>query len=230
MFNEKLTVEGLGFARTWLNASVAAGQDESRPGLYRATTIELFEDGLQVVASDAVLLVGGWVPLDYLAPRPGFDELPGKTIVVADYDKRGHALMRHIESQALEAQKNEEPFTVDLSIVEMESDSEPTLTQEMSRKGLRISIPTEELTLNIVELPAMSWRSFMALTPGNPSKLTLSTDVFKALGKLRSLNGFPLTLKFAENNGPAVIEFGESDETYMFGAVQPMSVREEQEV
>jgi hypothetical protein len=88
-------------AKAWNSVALAQSTDRDRPTLYRTTLIEQYPEGVRLIATDASLLLKGWVPdIDNTgAVEPGPDVEPEATVVCMDRDRRVSGLMTYAMQQ-----------------------------------------------------------------------------------------------------------------------------------
>lgn len=213
-------------ARGWLAVSLACGQDDARPTLYRTVAIELFDAGARLVATDSYVLLSAWVPcnLDALDP-PGLDEVPNETIVAIDVDGRGRNLLAF--ALALATAKDAPPIDVHLSVGALDPDE---LTFDgMDGRALILALESssghEELRLRLFEGAWVDWRTVLAkFTPETTDTVALNPEIVGRLAKLAKLHPGALAWKFGGSDRMALVELADPTPPRISGAVMPIKL------
>lgn len=143
---------GSRFSRGWLGAATAASQDDKRPGLYRATAVEVFDTGYRLTSTDSYWTASAWVgnPLDEsephgaLHPAPGPGELPERLVPVVDHELRIKELMRFVARRTKEVDATHQDIPLTFMITRDRSDDIPTLDPLFDRDRVDVSIPAVE--------------------------------------------------------------------------------------
>ena len=76
-------------ARGWLSVAQASANDKDLPTLHRTVAMEVFPNGLRLVATDRYILLTAWVPDLADADEPELSILPDRVVVAQDADGRG---------------------------------------------------------------------------------------------------------------------------------------------
>jgi hypothetical protein len=177
-------------AQAWLNASIASGQDDSRPPLYRTLSVEFFRRGIQFVGCDGTVLFRTWAPYsdigDLPAPHPEYDETPEDSVVVSDVDKFALGFMKTLLSAL-----DDVPWELSISVEEREDEKEPALGNALRGHVLVLHALGQRLTCKLYDGPFPDWRRLQfgldkaELVDG----LTVSPRIFSAAGKLKGVVG-----------------------------------------
>ncbi|MEM7322542.1 MAG: hypothetical protein AAF531_05590 [Actinomycetota bacterium] len=213
--------DSLLFAPAWLNASIAASEDdENQPALYRSVSVEWFQQGVQLISTDSTLLIGAWVPSseDIDTARPDIDEAPIASYVVRDTNKRMASLMKFAHGEARAAEKDGTPAPqLTLSVRSMEADDTPTLSPAFDRLMLVAETDRERLALPVFEAEFANWRSLLSRGSQGSAvrQVAWPVQTLGRLGGLRDLGG-PLVFTMAGKTGATRITAGN-----MFGALSP---------
>lgn len=200
MSNEKRTVRAKVAATAWLNAAIAASQNDFRRALYRTLSVEFFPRGVQFIGCDGTMLFRTWAPYsdigDIPAPHPAADELPDDSVVVSDVDKFALAFMRTLLSAA------EEYHDLTLSVDRLEKDDEPELGEELSEYTLNLSALGQHLACPLYEGEYPDWRALeFGLDPAElVDGMILGTRLFQSVGKLKGVSGVDCAFRGAERS------------------------------
>lgn len=110
-------------ALAWLSVAQASGADIGFPTLDRTVAIELYDDGVRLLATDRFILLTAWVPV--LGARteeaPHVSEIPNRVVVTQDSDRRGRDLLAYGLKLTKLGKPGEERFYGDL-VVDLELD------------------------------------------------------------------------------------------------------------
>lgn len=178
-------------ATSWLNASIASGQDDSRRPLYRTLSIEFFKTGIQFIGCDGTLLFRTWAPFsdvgDFELVQPDFLTQPVDRVIVADIDKFGIGFMRTLAS----ALGEDRPAELSVDVEPVFDLEKPALGDEVQRYVLTLNALGQTLSLKLFEGEYPNWRELKLgldraeLVDG----MTLGTKMFRAVGKLIGITG-----------------------------------------
>lgn len=94
------------FAIGWAAVKAVSGSDKDDPQLFRTVLVEMFREGVRLVAFNGCVAAMVWVSAeddDY--PEPGVDEKPDRTVIVQDLYNRGSSCLAHIKRMVAEATK-----------------------------------------------------------------------------------------------------------------------------
>lgn len=159
---DPVSVSGRRFSRAWLAVSAAASDDDEAFALYRRVLVEVFADGVQLVATDGFWLARAWVPFDELTPAPEFDELPsgpaGMSFVAADTDLRLREMMRFVAKATKKNDDDHPDIPVVLHGTVDYDEDRPTLDPTLAAPLVVASIPGERLELRQSEVEFPTWR------------------------------------------------------------------------
>lgn len=191
--DEGLTVPGREFAAAWLNVMQAADEDPARPMLYRTAALEVHTGGgLRLTSTDSVLLLTQTVGRDI-----DRDEAPLETVVVSDADQRGHHLLKWVHKLARIAAKNgsEEP-EVRLRTSRPVDPDTPSLSPDLERLMLTVSIASESVDLDVIEGDYPTWRSLFPTEEREVPRIYFNGPNLARLGKFIDQNDETLRLSF----------------------------------
>lgn len=219
-------------AKAWLAVSLAAASGpEAHPALDRTVSIEHFDTGVRLTATDRIVLLRAWVPsiLHDFAPEPGLDEVPEVTAVAIDWHGRGKGLFAHL-LKLIEAQDKEDvpydPIEVRLTIGAKGDDETDAPTLDLAGAGRTFAViehPGHELVKLACyggEYP--SWRPTVTrFRREETDALALNTEVLGRLAKVGKLfPTLPLVWRFGGAERMAAVEIANSY-PWVRGVVMP---------
>jgi len=172
-------------ATAWLNAFLATGQDDARPALYRALSVEFFPNGVQFIATDGTILLRTWAghqDAETSVEWPDIDEAPDATVVVMDHDKFAIGFIR----AALAAAGDMDVMPLTLAIEPAETPDTP-LGEAFAPNVLSLTAFGQRLNCRLYESPFPDWRRLqLGLDPAERvSGMTIAPRMFATLGKIR---------------------------------------------
>lgn len=193
-------------ALAWLSVAQASGSDTTLPTLDRTVALELYDDGVRLLATDRYVLLTAWVPtIDARnEDAPHVSELPNRTVVTQDSDRRGKGLLEYALKLTKLGKPGEERFYGDL-VVELELDVRLPIEagQDQPLEGLEptyavLTMPDrsqEHLPIVVSDYP--DWRpllhDFEAVTT---ERVGLPLERLARLGALGRWNDGPLRWTF----------------------------------
>lgn len=83
-------------ARGWLSVAQASANDKDLPTLHRTIALEVFPNGLRLVATDRYILLSAWVPDLGDTDEPELSILPDQVVVAQDADGRCKGLLAYM--------------------------------------------------------------------------------------------------------------------------------------
>jgi len=184
---EVLTFDATALARGWLSVALAASKDKARPILYNTIHVEVFGEGVRLVATDSYILLRSWVSkLHSDAPEPGLDEAPTVTMIAHDQYGRGKNLLWHL----LNLSQGEDSPAIELDLTV--GDTEPDETQAepsfdgMAKQWVTFQVPDKErLKLPTIDGEYPNWRvldtDFLAVST---KAIGLAPEIIKRLASL----------------------------------------------
>lgn len=192
--------DGETLARGWRSVALAMSSDEESPALYRSMQIELYDDGMWLVAADGFVLLRSWVPAEgYDGDPPGLDEAPVATAVARDVHQRVLAFMKYVAK--LTKGDDALPVSVDVLIHEPTPlVGEPMAFEGMERRQMTVSLgQREKLWLDCFDGEFPDWRSLTSgFVAATTDRVGMNAEVVGRLAQLGALNG----------NGVLVWHFG----------------------
>lgn len=226
---EGLTLEfdGHTFAKGWCSVALAASTDEERPALYRAVSIEVYDHGVQLVATDGYMLLRSWVPCDAeVASAPTIDEKPLTCMVAQDLNGRAANLLTWVLKET--SKKDALPMAV---VVDLGPASEPDgqAFDGMARQRVTVEVPgSERVELRVYEAEWVTWRALVAQFVGEQTGVVaLNPDLLDRLVKLGKIHGKPLVWTFGGHDRLALVEIRDSD-PWVTGCAMPMRLTKDE--
>lgn len=184
------------FSRAWANVSLASADWEDSP-LYRAIHIEVFADGVRLVATNGYLLLRSWVPEnidedgDPVEPEPDPDLVPDETVTVLDTDGRASNLFKYLRAVT---KKNDDPDE-DLRLwVKPRSADEDggqlNLGGNLAGEIAVFAIDLEQVALPTFDGPFFEWRrGELPTKPSETNSAGIGPDNLARLGKITGVSG-----------------------------------------
>lgn len=185
-------------ATAWLNAWIAAGQDDERPSLYRTLRVEFFRNGVQFIGCDGTMLFRTWAPYsdigDLPAPPPPAEKEPEDAVTVLDHEKFAVGFM----STLLAATSGDNARVIELTLsIDPVVDEQAPLSEEVQEYVLTLHALGQRLSCKLFDGAYPAWRSLeLGLDAAElVDGMTLAPKMFKALGKLRGVTGVDCTFR-----------------------------------
>lgn len=232
---DPLEVDARGFATAWLNAFIATGQDDDRGALYRTMHVTLGERGLELAATDSVLLAWSTVDVAGVSFRLGDRSVLGYKsrrydLVAMDRDHRGRDLLKFVHKDAADRLNAK----VRVSLVRMdENPDEPSLGPDFLRDALVIEYMGERVPLPLWDGPAFGWRRLWTerqkIDNEAVDEVRLSVEVlgrYKALKHAETEGGATPAVRF-EFAGDRVIAWHHVNRIATHGLVMPYRVHDD---
>lgn len=219
---DPLRFDAATLALAWLSVAQASGSDANLPTLDRTVALELYPDGVRLLATDRYVLLTAWVPTvsarDEEAPH--VSELPTRTVVTQDADRRGKGLLEYALKLTRLGKPGEERFYGDL-VVELELDVRLPIEvgQDQPLEGLEptyavLTMPDrsqEHLPIVVSDYP--DWRPLLHdFTPVSTDRIGLPLERLARLGALGRWNDGPLRWTFGGAGKVARIALVPDDE------------------
>lgn len=164
----EVTVSARAAAIAWLNAFLATSQEEGRPTLYRTLALEVFNTGVQCIATNGYALFRTWVPSvaaveeaefddEGIVPWPATSRQPQRAVVVMDPDGFGLGFMRAL----LRVTNDEAHAFEELTITTSPQDDEATLAlgAEFMSERLTLRACGQRIDLKLLEGAYPNWRA-----------------------------------------------------------------------
>ena len=208
-------------ALAWLSVAQASGSDVNLPTLDRTVALELYDDGVRLLATDRYVLLTAWVPtLGGREHGPHVSEVPNRTVVTQDSDARGKGLLGYAIKLAKLGKPAEEKPYGDL-VVELELDvrlpagvDEDTPLEGLEPTYAVLTIPdTERVLLPIVVSDYPDWRPLLHdFEPVTTTRIGLPLERLARLGALGKWNAGPLRWTFGGPDKVALLRLEPEDE------------------
>ncbi len=218
--------------RSWHSVALACGNEEKRPALYRSTLIEMYGEGIRLVATDGYLLLKAWVPvLGYDDPEPGADVLPDEVAICSDPDQRVLGLMKY--AQQMTKQDGEDtPVSITLGFGEMSDASTQGSFEGMTQASVWFQMNNaydERIETPRFEGAFPEWRALWFGHDWKPTGLIgFGADGILRLGKLSALwDKASIEFALGGQNGVAKISINATGDVNVSGLVMPVKLSEE---
>lgn len=208
-------------ALAWLSVAQASGSDANLPTLDRTVALELYDDGVRLLATDRFVLLTSWVPtLGGREDGPHVSELPNRTVVTQDADRRGKGLLDYGLKLSRLGKPGEEVFYGDL-VVELELDVRLPVEpgKDTPLEGLEptyavLTMPDrsqEHLPIIVSDYP--DWRPLLHdFTAVTTSRIGLPLERLARLGALGKWNAGPLRWTFGGPDKVALLRLEPEDD------------------
>ena len=192
-----IELSGRLLSRAWLAVALASSDDEDRPALYRAVHIEVFPDGVRLIATDSYWLALCWVPATPADPdlelpaEPPLGVMPECTVTVNDDEWRVRDMLRHVAKVTKKPDALDVIVSIDPEVSTYDQDT-PTLSPDLAALRASIGIPGERIQARTHEGPWPDWRAllaqFSAAPTGKPST-TFSAWMLDRFSKVPKIVG-----------------------------------------
>jgi hypothetical protein len=183
-----LVFDPVAFAHAYAACRVLASTDDARPALM-GTHVEVFDDGVRLVATDSYALITTWVGYrgtDGAAPPP-LGEMPGDRFTLTGGDLLGQ-VAKHAKKDAA-ALAREGLQTPAMTLRTGVKASEGTLAGLAQPVG-NLSYAGELLaTTPLLEGDYPDWRRLAARDPSAAETVTLSTELLRRVATAAALVG-----------------------------------------
>lgn len=216
-------------ARGWLAVAQASGVDKERPVLHKTISVELFADGVRLVATDSYLLLHTWVPAlgkEDQPPRAVHDVRCERAEVAMDPHGRARGLLAY--ALALASADGAPTYETHLSIEDADEDEDEVLDGFGRRCVVLDHEGSECLRLGVFDRAYPHWRGLLeGFAAKRTAAIGLSTDRLGALAQLGKLFPLlPIEWRFGGHERLALIDIPQS-RPHIAGAVMPVRVRYE---
>lgn len=211
-------------AIAWLNAFLAASEDEDRVQLYRTLSVEIFDAGVQFIGCDGTMLFRTWVAAEG-APMPLLEESPNVSVVVMDREKFALGFVRTMLAVA----RDQETARLDMDVEAAPDDEvQDTLGSALDAKVLTLRAFGQQLHCRLYDGKFPDWRrlQFGMLPAERVDGMKLAVRLFAAVGKLRGVGSVECEFQGADR---AIVIHGHGDRSEVRGVLMPMR-REESKV
>lgn len=195
-------------ARGWIATSVAQADDAERPQLYRATAIEVFDDGVRLICTDASMIVSSWIAAigseEVVAPELEAIADWG-TVVALDQHRRAEGLMKFLTK--LTKPDDAPPIHVTITVGEDAPHAEGTLTGIGGGEVVGFDVPDQErLLLPVHEAEWLDWRAAFRATAGAISRVAFGPDILDRVAKIGKVFGQAVDCTLCGKLGGALFE------------------------
>lgn len=217
-----VTVPARAAAVAWLNAYLAASQDEERPVLYRTLAVELFRDGIHLIGCNGHLLFRTWVGAadrEAACPWPDIAEAPPQSVVVMDPEGFGVGFMRTLLRVTNDEEMSREQLT--LSTAAGDDGATLALGEEFMSERVILRACGQRLDLKLYESTYPDWRRLnLGIDESERVKgLTVAPKYLGFIGRLKDVHAADLTFHGTDRRIDLVVR-GEGSEVR--GLLMPM--------
>lgn len=220
-------------ARGWLSVAQASANDKDLPTLHRTVAMEVFPNGLRLVATDRYILLTAWVPDLADADEPELSILPDRVVVAQDADGRGKGLFAYMlavqarmeRERDRELQWGELVATIDFDVRLPEGIDPQETLEGLEPTFAVIEVPDmERVWLPVVESLYPAWRSIVG---GHEAvvtdTITLHPERLDKLAKVRRYAEGAIEWTFCGAERAALIHWP-SSVPHVSGVVMPVRV------
>lgn len=208
------------FAKAWLAVALASSSDKELPTLHKTVAIEVYDNGVRLLATDRYLLLTAWVP-DLDSPsdhEPLTEEAPARTVVVFDGDGRAKSLLnyaltlwrRKLDSAGV-------PVDGESIEIAIEFDQRMPLDEQtfagMESRYAVLDVPdTERVWLEVVEAVYPDWRPLVREhTPETTKVIHLAPERLGRLGQVGKYVSGAIAWTFGGAERAALLRAGDPD-------------------
>lgn len=217
-------------ARGWLAVALASARDNHRAALDRTVSIELYDEGLRLTATDSVVLLSTFVPdVDHdLEDHPDMSEVPQLSVVTMDPYGRGRGFLRHALALAnAEAQADtgaEVLVEVELDAYDEDDASPQPSFAGMAPRAITLELPeAERVMLRRYSGSFPDWRPILlGFEPRKAERIMLDPEIVGRLAKVSKIQpGASLAFTWAGDTGAALVDLHQGWPA-VSGVVMPM--------
>lgn len=223
-----VTFEARWIARAWLAVGLASRPDKDDAMLDRSLHVELYVDGVRLVATDGLVLLTAWVPARGKEgdPPPGYDDAPVEAVTVYDWHGRGRGLFAHL----LALVSVDDPPEIEVTLAAGDEARDGAASGLLSFAGMerrQLSVMAsgrEQILLDVYEGEYPNWRAVVLRhVQRRTGAIALACDVVGRLaGGLAKLYDGPLEWRFGGVDKMALIAIGSIGvEPRLEGVVMP---------
>lgn len=187
-----LTVHAHSAVTAWINAFLAASQDEDNHRLYRTLSVEFYEGGIQFIGCDGHALFRAWAPVDVGGAWPDDETTPLHACVVMDPDGFGIGFMKSLFRVTGEEEHARETLTI--STAPFDDEATIALGSEFMTERLTIRACGQRLDLKLFEGVYVNWRAAQLGVEAaeRVDGLTLAPKLFQMVGKMKGVDAVDL--------------------------------------
>lgn len=217
------------FARAWLSVALASGKDKGRPALNRTVSIETYDEGVRLVATDGLVLLHSFVPTidEDIAIPPDLDAVPDRVATAIDHYGRALSLMAHLNTiTAGEDEEDVQRAQVEI-VFDVEAPEHVGQLDGMESACIALDHPDHErVVLSTYDGDYPNWRALVhGFTGRRTEAVALNPEIVARIARLGKYhtNGRPLLWRWGGVKKPAGIEVADG-EPFVGGLVMPMLI------
>jgi hypothetical protein len=187
-----LTVHAHSAVTAWINAFLAASQDEENHRLYRTLSVEFYEGGIQFIGCDGHALFRAWAPVEPGDAWPGDDAQPLHSCVVMDPDGFGIGFMKSLHR--VTGEEGHVRDTLTISTAPHDDEATIALGSEFMTERMTIRACGQRLDLKLYEGGYVNWRGAQLGVEAaeRVDGLTLAPKLFQMVGKIKGASAVDL--------------------------------------
>lgn len=209
------------FAKAWLAVALASSTDKELPTLHKTVAIEVYDNGVRLLATDRYLLLTAWVPdLEMSSDaEPLVDEAPRRTVVAFDGDSRAKSLLNY--ALTLWRRKVKDGLIAEGEHIELAVEFDQRMpidgTEQtfagMESRYVVLDLPdTERVWLEVVEAAYPDWRPLLREhTPETTKVIHLAPERLGRLGQVGKFIFGPIAWTFGGAERAAHLRAGDPD-------------------
>lgn len=210
------------FAKAWLSVALASSTDKELPTLHKTVAIDVYDNGIRLLATDRYLLLTAWVP-DLDSPsdaEPLIEEAPHRTVVAFDGDGRAKGLLnyaltlwrRKLNGEGAIADGDEIEIVIEFD-QRMPIEAAEQTFAGMESRYVVLDVPdTERVWLEVVEAVYPDWRPLVREhTPETTKVIHLAPERLGRLGQLGKYVFGPIAWTFGGAERAALLRAGDPD-------------------
>jgi hypothetical protein len=206
-------------AQAWLNAFLASSKDEDRPLLRRTLSLEVFEHGVQFIATNGHILLRTWVPKDLTEDRvwPADRRKPVRQLTIMDPDGFGAGFLKTLASKATA----EDHVIITSSAADEEA--APSFGQEFQSERITLRACGQRIDLMVRDEPYPDWRKLklglddLVLVEG----MKVQAKYLALIGKLKDISA-GVDMTFSGEDRAILIRADGIEGTGVRGLLMPM--------
>lgn len=220
-------------ARGWLSVAQASANDKDLPTLHKTIALEVYPDGLRLVATDRYILLTAWIPDLADSDEPEMSFLPDRVVVAQDADARGKGLLAYMLSVQARMEKERDRqlqwgelvATIDFDVRLPEGIDPQETLEGLEPTFAVLEVPDmERVWLPVVESMYPDWRGIVG---GHEAvvtdTITLHPERLDKLAKVRRFAEGAIEWTFCGAERAALIHWP-SSVPHVSGVVMPVRV------
>lgn len=210
------------FAKAWLAVALASSTDKDLNTLHKTVAIDVYDNGVRLLATDRFVLLTAWVPdLDLSNDaEPAIDEAPSRTVIARDGDGRGKSLLnyaltlwrRMLDSEGLPPDGEGIELVLEFD-QRLPNDGAEQTFAGMESRYVVLDVPdTERVWLEVIEAAYPDWRPLVREhTPETTKVIHLAPERLGRLGQLGKYVSGSIAWTFGGAERAAALRAGDPD-------------------